>query len=73
MPEAKVYQCDKTEGLRGERRKCGREVTPDGVYVVLEVGSTAQASETKPEPEQQVKKFCGRAHAQYWLIRQRLA
>ncbi len=73
MPEAKVYLCDKTEGLKGEHKRCGREVTPDGVYVVLEVGLTAQASPTKPEPDQQVRKFCSQYHAQYWLIRQRLA
>ncbi|KKL11686.1 hypothetical protein LCGC14_2543270, partial [marine sediment metagenome] len=35
MPEAKVYLCDKLEGLKGEHKKCGHEVGEGGVRLAL--------------------------------------
>lgn len=75
MPEAKVYQCDKLEGLRekhGEpHKKCGHEVGEGGVRLALMIADVQKKlEEIDPVVELQ---FCSRRHAQYWLIRQRVA
>lgn len=73
MPEAKVYLCDKTEGLEGEHRKCGREVGPDGVMVVLTLTPVQERLDQEKSGVVADLRFCGWRHAQYWLIRQRVA
>lgn len=67
MPISEVYLCDKTEGLRGEHLHCGREVGENAIDVVLTV-SGGEGGGKVYEP-----RFCGRRHANYWLIRQRVA
>ena len=80
MPEAKVYLCDKLEGLpepTGKRasphKKCGKEVGGDGVLLTLAISPVQAELAEEPGTGTLVLKFCGRSHAQYWLIRQRLA
>ena len=68
MPTAEVYLCDKTEGLTGEHLRCGREVPPgEGIFLNLEVMAAGQKSAVAQ------LRFCSRRHANYWLIRQRVA
>jgi len=75
VPVAEVYLCDKTEGLKGNHRKCGREVGAGGVRLFLTVAAV-QGKLDKDEPPDVRPfdlQFCGRVHANYWLIRQRVA
>ena len=75
MPVAEVYLCDKTEGLKGDHRKCGREVGDGGIRLFLTVAPVqgkldkGELADVNPVDLQ----FCGRVHANYWLIRQRVA
>ncbi len=73
MPEAKVYLCDKLEGLKGEHRKCGKEVGEDGIRLTLAISPVQAELAEEPGTGTLELQFCGRRHAQYWLIRQRVA
>jgi len=80
MPLAEVYICDKTEGLKGEHLKCGREVGEvydggGGIDIFLTVVPSGAMSERKEDIVDVGKRlrFCRRSHANYWLIRQRVA
>jgi len=67
MPTAEVYLCDKTEGLSGEHLRCGREVPPgEGIFLNLDMVDGQKSTVVQLQ-------FCSRRHANYWLIRQRVA
>ena len=74
MPVAEVYLCDKTEGLKGDHRRCGKEVGDGGVSLFLTVAPTKSKLDKDVADVRPVDlQFCGRVHANYWLIRQRVA
>ena len=72
MPEAKVYQCDKTEGLEGEHMKCEHEVRDDDDRAVMVSVTIAALGGGSGGPNRDLR-FCRRTHANYWLVRQRVA
>jgi len=83
MPTSEVYLCDKQEDLPNDPgRSCRKAVGDDGVDLVLTLstsGSGPTSRDARMPPSRTEwgvvfeRKFCGRTHANYWLIRQRLA
>lgn len=67
-PESTVYLCDKQVDLpNDDGSRCVKAVKePDGIELLLTLSGGGR------EGAVYERQFCGRAHANYWLTRQRL-